>query len=691
MLIVAMGILVALNGWKSLNNKIFFLVALGSIGWVGSLHEAWVYIGNLDWDGALPLMRLSYAFSVLGTTLMTIFIYYFPTPSIVIPRILQIIYLFSSILLFFLAGFTSLVNKNLLIEENTYVSDVFGPLQLVYILSVLLNLFIAAYLSIKKYNKATGLNKNKMALVLSGYFAFVVTAILTNVVLPLFNIYVIQSYSQFLIVFFLVPTFFALQRYRFFNFSNASLNVLRKIITYSIYLSVVTFCYILLNYYLPPGALRGIISAFIAIIVFNYAEKYIPLMVTSSFKHFKDTLTKFKSKASYCNTYYELEKLIEEIFIIELNYVNAKVFVVRKNIGDVDLNVYKENNFTKKLISYSKDFLVKEEIDFRKLDVESKKMLNLEMENLNADLILPLFSEKNLIGFFALKKKNVEEPYTSELLNDLLSTKKDLEIGLMNILLKMNLQEENNLMKSIIDKKTRELKKKIIQIKELVDQQSDFIAVTAHEFRTPLSIASFQLEDIIHSKKVSAKDLEELTVVEASIENLKELTERLFAVQQYDLNKVALNKKKIEIGAFLKNIFTDFLPITKEKNQILELSIPKKPQIFAQIDQVQMRQVMHNLLKNASKFTPEKGRIILTVEKKMKKIIISVEDDGQGIPDDLKKAVFEKFRTKSSGGGIGLGLYLCKKTIELHKGKLWVEDSSSGGASFKIELAASNK
>jgi len=72
-----------------------------------------------------------------------------------------------------------------------------------------------------------------------------------------------------------------------------------------------------------------------------------------------------------------------------------------------------------------------------------------------------------------------------------------------------------------------------------------------------------------------------------------------------------------------------------------------------------MRQVMHNLLKNASKFTPEKGYIILKLEKKMKKIIISVEDNGGGIPDPLKKAVFEKFRTKSSEGGIGLGLYLC--------------------------------
>ena len=105
-------------------------------------------------------------------------------------------------------------------------------------------------------------------------------------------------------------------------------------------------------------------------------------------------------------------------------------------------------------------------------------------------------------------------------------------------------------------------------------------------------------------------------------------------------------------------------------------------------DQAQLRQVFHNLLTNASKFTPKGGRIELSLSSKDSQIQVSVDDSGDGIPDVLKKSIFEKFRTKKAGAGIGLGLYLCMKIIELHKGKIWVEDSKLGGASFKIILKA---
>ena len=76
----------------------------------------------------------------------------------------------------------------------------------------------------------------------------------------------------------------------------------------------------------------------------------------------------------------------------------------------------------------------------------------------------------------------------------------------------------------------------------------------------------------------------------------------------------------------------------------------------------------------------------LHIEDDKKAIIIKVSDSGKGIPDDLKKSVFGKFRTKSAGSGIGLGLYICKKIAELHKGKIGVEDAPEGGTLFYIKL-----
>jgi len=96
---------------------------------------------------------------------------------------------------------------------------------------------------------------------------------------------------------------------------------------------------------------------------------------------------------------------------------------------------------------------------------------------------------------------------------------------------------------------------------------------------------------------------------------------------------------------------------------------------------------MQNILTNAYKFTPENGKIRLSAQKYNRNILIKISDSGEGIPENFRKSIFEKFKTNGSAGtGIGLGLYVCKKIIDLHKGKIWAENSELGGAAFCVEL-----
>lgn len=689
--ILILSILVLASNVKQRNNWLFFFWSLGASGWIESLWWGFYFFDHKAWSSALFFFRIGFAFAALGVAFMTMFFYFFP-------RILKPVDLKYKLLFLATTGFivssslTNFVHQGFLIENGTYLSDRLGPGYILFTLFILFNYFIAVYLATQKYKLSSGIEKKKLSYVTFGNFAFISLVMITNLILPAFGIVSVylQQASPILTLAFVVPTFFALQRYRFFNFSNGLLNLLRKIITYGTYLTTVLLTYVFFEPLLKHGILRGIISAMIGIVIFKMIEKRFPFLETSGFKNFKNALTRFKSKIYYLNRYHELEKLVEEVFLLELNFVNAKVFVVRKKADDLELNIYKENLFTKKISKFNKELLIKEEISFIKIDATTKKLFRDELSRLNADLCLPLFSEKNLIGFFILKQDNSNNLYSTEVLREVFSLKKDLEIGLMNILLKTNLQEENDLMKSIINQKTKELKNKIHQINELVDQQSDFIAVTAHEFRTPLSIASFLLEDIIHSKS-PGNNLEELKMVDAALANLKELTEKLFAVQQYDLNKVSLNPQRTAMLGFVKNIYKEFQSLVKEKNQKIFLKLSNKREVYSNVDQVQLRQVLHNLLKNASKFAHEGGVIIISVKKSKNFLVLCIEDNGPGIPSHLKKSIFEKFRTKSSGAGIGLGLYLCKKIVELHKGKIWVEDAKNKGAVFCIQLHTLSK
>ena len=125
-----------------------------------------------------------------------------------------------------------------------------------------------------------------------------------------------------------------------------------------------------------------------------------------------------------------------------------------------------------------------------------------------------------------------------------------------------------------------------------------------------------------------------------------------------------------------------------EKN--IKFSYIKKTNtsIKTKIDPIKLQQVIYNLLNNAYKFTPDNGQVILSLNLKNKKIQIRVSDTGSGIPDKYKKHIFEKFQTQkvSQASGLCLGLYICRKIIDLHQGEIWVEDNEFGGASFIIEL-----
>jgi len=254
-------------------------------------------------------------------------------------------------------------------------------------------------------------------------------------------------------------------------------------------------------------------------------------------------------------------------------------------------------------------------------------------------------------------------------------------------LLKTNLQEENNIMKKIVKEKTKQLYEKISEIKNLLQQQSDFISVTAHEFRTPLSIALFKTEETLDNHEGNKEVSADVKEIESALENLKDLTETLFEVQKYDLDKVVIQREDTNINEFFQGIYNAYIPFMKKKN----IQFSYKNSVIAHknfsIDTIHIRQVLNNLLNNAFKHAPQDGVILLVISLNKANIEVSIQDSGKGVTTELRESLFDKFRTeKKEQAGIGLGLYICKKIIELHKGKIWIENSALGGADFRFQL-----
>lgn len=690
---------------KDKANSSFFIFTIGQLFWITSLFLAYnyAYQSPPNLDRSIIFFRLAYGFGILMVPLLIRFLYHFPRQAFKPSRVLVALFYVSALFIFVVSAFTPLMHESqFLLENGTYDdTDVFGPMYPFYSLLTLVYFFTAAVVAFIKLRRLTGIEKSKMFIAAVGCWGFLFMAFLINVLLPILGFWKVGigpltvqkmvHHSTIFTLIFVIPSFYSILRYRFFNVTNRAFNVFRELLLVSLYLFAVFFFYVFLLQFLNyQGVTLVLLSGFIGLLVFQLVQYLVPELLTSRFLDFRNTIADLTSSIYYAETFEKLSSLLEKYFVIQLNVKSAKLYVIRKRGKKVNLPVFYQGDFTKFVSKYKKEVLVADELPFQRLAKKKKETALKAMAKLDASLCFPLRSDKNLIGFFVLGHKGDQEGYTTDELKELLQFKKYLEISFMNVLLQKNLQEENNVMKAVIQEKTRLLKAQYGRIKELVGQQSDFIAATAHEFRTPLSVAVFQLADINkNATKLPPKELKaQLKDLDLSLQNIRALTQKMYDVQKYDLNKVEVNMETISIKSFVQSFSAGYKLHMAQKKIEFKL-INKLPKALKmKIDKAQMNQVFTNLLTNAYKFTPEKGTIQLeAIPKGRSSIQIRISDSGAGVPEEMKTALFDKFRTnKQKGSGLGLGLYICKKIVELHRGKIWIEDSPLGGAVFIIEL-----
>ncbi len=683
-----LGIITLSANHKKRSNQTFFFFCL-----FGSLWALSLYI-SLFTPGIYPQLsfvfgRLAYGLSTLIPICVPIFFYFFPKKTFKWPKKLSYPLLLFYALFFILTTFTPLVLEEQIIEDGIWVADILGPMHPLYGIYILIHLAIAVVIAIYKIIKTQGIDRKKISMAATGFFAFYIFAMVINVILPLFNIFILQSEVVVSLLFFSVPTFIAIRKFRFFEFSTLALNALMYLILITAFLASEILLISLTESFLSER-LSFIVSSVISLILTYIIFQNLPKFTGRGVQEFKNTVVEVCIRAYHCKTYESLQSLIEESFIQKLHLSRAEIFSVRKQTLEMNIPQYKDDEFTEILKTSKTPLLVKKEIQYLKLSDPFKKILSVKMKMLKAEICTPLFTENRLIGLFLLGEKSDGAAYSLEEIDEIKKVKTHLEVSWMNILIKQNLEQENNIMKNIINQKTQELKNKIKDIEQLVKQQSDFIAVTSHEFRTPLSIALFQLIDIIDSHEHVSEVQTELQTVLESLDALKNLSQKLFDVEKYDLNKINLHLSPVNPEAFFQKIFHGFQLQSQRKG--LTFSFHSDISIREiSIDLDQMRQVCLNLLTNAAKFTPENhAKIALKLTETPSDLEIRIIDNGRGIPDQEKTEIFNKFSTGNSsigkGKGIGMGLFICKKIIEAHGGQISIEDNEHQGAVFIITL-----
>lgn len=220
----------------------------------------------------------------------------------------------------------------------------------------------------------------------------------------------------------------------------------------------------------------------------------------------------------------------------------------------------------------------------------------------------------------------------------------------------------------------------------------DFVSMAAHELRTPLtSVRGYaSLLKMQNEKELGDKGKESLERLSVSSEILANLVENLLNVTRIEQNRFTVTTQNVDLTSTITNAVTNLQQQAQVKHLKLELQIKGKlPIVIA--DPFRITQVLTNLVANAIHYTSEGGTITTVAEEQNNFLQIAITDTGEGIPENALPKLFTKFFRVSAdlnegSKGTGLGLFITKSIIELHKGKIWVTSEFGKGSTFTFIL-----
>lgn len=241
--------------------------------------------------------------------------------------------------------------------------------------------------------------------------------------------------------------------------------------------------------------------------------------------------------------------------------------------------------------------------------------------------------------------------------------------------------------KHMLTEKNKSLEIMIEQEKESQKFKDDFVAALTHDLKTPVIAELNAINMLMNGMfgEISAPQKEVLSMMEKSDKDLIELSEMLQQTYKIQANEIVLKKEKTELNRFLADIFDELKPIFNSKNQnpLCEIQDEK---VFAQIDLMNFKRVIHNLLLNASKYAYSDTDVTLNLYSENDKIFITVTNFGDTINEDEMKLIFEKYYSginKFQQLSTGLGLYCANKIVMAHGGKIDVK-SEDGKTVFTV-------
>jgi PAS domain S-box-containing protein len=223
-------------------------------------------------------------------------------------------------------------------------------------------------------------------------------------------------------------------------------------------------------------------------------------------------------------------------------------------------------------------------------------------------------------------------------------------------------------------------------------EKSEVISAVSHELRSPLTSVKGFTSTLLNKWDRFDDDTKKhlLATINSDADRVTRLLGELLDVSRIEAGRLQLRRQLLGIDEVAERVVSRIQPQSEE--HVLKLNLPPQlPEVFADPDKVE--QVLTNVLENAVKYT-DRGVVEVTGAADGDHVLVSVADQGEGIPEEQRQSVFGKFfrrlgDRRDNPTGTGLGLYISKGLVEAHGGRMWVDEAPGGGAQFTFTLPTS--
>lgn len=232
----------------------------------------------------------------------------------------------------------------------------------------------------------------------------------------------------------------------------------------------------------------------------------------------------------------------------------------------------------------------------------------------------------------------------------------------------------------------------VTQEKEVDRAKTEFVSLASHQLKTPLSAINWFSEMLLSGDagRIKKKQREYVEEVAKGAERMTKLVNELLNVSRLELGTFIVEPEEVDLRTIVQDVLRELAPRIKQKGHTIQESYPGElPQIA--VDTTLTRIVFQNLLSNAVKYTPDGGTVRVSIQVSQPDMVITVEDNGLGIPTSQQEKIFTKFyradnAIESEQEGTGLGLYILKAIMEETNGTIGFTSREGQGTTFRVTI-----